>query len=158
MTRDELIRIQRRETKRELYALAMLCCRRFLRSAELVGMRGAVIDKLRQFGIHDAMDLGPLIPAWMLLCDRYMSELYDPQLGLFADPETEALTAWVQFVYQKLFAKLVREDELVRNVLRALGCLPCQSPEQSAVAVCQYLSEMTLPSAPPPWAPEEEID
>jgi hypothetical protein len=159
MTRDELIRTQRREIKREIYALAMLCRRRFLRSADLVGVRGAAIDRLRQVGLQDAVDLTPLFPAWQLLCDRYMAELYDPQLVLFADPETEALTAWLQFVYQKLFATLVREDEFVRNVLRALGSIPCQSPDQAAAAaVCQYLLEMPLPSKPPPWAHEETVE
>lgn len=158
MTCDDLGRIQREGTKQALLALVMLCRRRFLRSADLVGIRGAAIERLRQFGVHDAVDLEPLVPAWRLLCDRYLSERFDPQLGLFSDPDTEAATAWERFVYQQLFAELVREDEFVRNVLRALGCLPCQSPQQAAAAVRQYLSEMTLPSAPPPWAPEEGID
>lgn len=158
MTCDDLGRVQREGTKQTLFALAMLCRRRFLRPADVVGIRGAAIERLRQFGVHDAVNLEPLVPAWQVLCDRYLSERFDPQLGLFSDPDTEAATAWGRLMYQQLFAELVREDEFERNVLRAHGCLLCQSPEQAAASVRKYLAEMTLPSAPPPWAPEEGID
>lgn len=157
MTKSDLVRYQRERTAQELYNLAMQCRRRFLRSAELVGMRSNAIERLRQLG-YEAVNLEPLFPAWRVICDRYISEYYDPQMDLFTEPDTQVQMAWSSFIYHKLFPALVREDELVRNVLRALDGLPCQSPKEAADSVRHYVSEMSLPFTPPPWAPEEEID
>jgi hypothetical protein len=158
MTRDELAQLQREQSSQMLFSLAMSCRRRFLLSADLVGMRGAAVDKLRAFGVRESVDLAPLIPAWRCLCERYLTARYDPQLGLFEDHRTQVETGWERFVYHELLPELVRNDDLVRNVLRSLGGLPCQSRGQAASAVYQYILEMVLPAEAPPWAPEEEID
>ena len=158
MTKDELAEVQRQGAADMLMSLAMLCRRRFLRSADLVELRSKAIETLRTFGYETRADLSSLVPAWHVLCDRYLEELYEPQIDLFSDEISKQAVDWSRFVYYKLFSQVVRDDELVRNVLRALGALPCKSPQEAAAALCQYFREMTLPSTRAPWAAEEEID
>ncbi|HEX6899318.1 MAG TPA: hypothetical protein VF789_06370 [Thermoanaerobaculia bacterium] len=157
MTKAALAELQRQETAGMLFYLAMLCRRRFLRSAYLVEMRSKVIDALRDLGQVERVDLSSLVPAWNVLCGRYLEEIYDPQGELFSAGSPQA-DDWSRFVYHKLLPQVVRDDELVRNVLRALGALPCNSPQEAAAVLCQYFGELTLPSERPPWAPEEELD
>lgn len=154
----ELAQYQQDQSVHALFSLAMSCRRRFLLAADLVEMRGPAMKKLRIFGQLERIDLAPLLPAWRCLCDRYLSSHYNPQLSLFEDRRSQIITEWEQFVYHKLFPTLIRSDELVRNVLRALGGLPCRAPEQAAASVHQHLLEMTLPDDAPPWAAEEEFD
>jgi hypothetical protein len=157
MTRDELAETQAAEAVQHIYALSMKCRRRFLRSADLVCMRSAPIAKLRKWG-SESLKVGPLILPWQLICHRYLWERHDPQLSLLSKtPLMEAAEAWSQFVYWHLLPHLVLDDEFVRNVLRALGGIPCESPERAVTAVGSFLAEMTLPDAAPPWDPEEAI-
>jgi hypothetical protein len=79
-------------------------------------------------------------------------------MSLFHDRKSHLREGWSQFVYWELIPTLVRDDTLVRNVLRALGGLPCKSPEQAASTVYQHFLEMNLPNQHPPWAAEELID
>lgn len=141
-----------------LLALAMLCRRRFLRSADLLEMRSKVIETLRYLGYTERVDLSPLVPAWRVLCDRYLEEFYDPQRNLFSGEISEQLVDWSRFVYHRLLPQVVRDDELVRNVLRALGALPCKSSQEAAATLCHYFREVTLPSMEPPWEAQEELE
>ena len=87
-----------------------------------------------------------------------MSERYDAQVTLFEDHDIHVQKDWGTFVYWEVFPNLLDDDELVRNILRALGGLSCRSPEEAALTVRLYINEMALPTAPPPWAPEEVIE
>lgn len=42
--------------------------------------------------------------------------------------------------------------EAVRNVLRALGALPCRDPQEAARSLYQCVQDMTMPDCPPEWA------
>jgi hypothetical protein len=159
MSLKNLNQIQAETRIQMLHNLAMTCQRRFLLAADLVEISGPAIKGLREFGFQ-SVELRPLIPAWQCLCLRYQTELDDPQMSLFQEHDrlSQLREAWGQFVYWKLIPKLVQDDSLVRNVLRSLGGLPCQSPEQAANAVYQHFLEMTLPDTRPPWAAEEILD
>ena len=136
----------------------MLCRARFVQSADLVGLHSPVIKALRSYGYQAGLDVSPLFPAWQKLCDRYVAERYNPQISLFGDHATEQTAAWYHFIYHELFPQLVREDEFVRNVLRALAALPCRCQTEAVVALRQYFREITMPSDSPPWAAEQEIE
>lgn len=157
MTMKGLEQLQDDHAVQAMNSLVMACRTRFIRSAELVEIRGPAIDQLQRLGFQGAIDLNPLMHAWRCLCKRYRSEKYDPQQHLFCNNETELEEMWGKFVYHELVPQLLREDELIRNVLRAVGGLPCTSPDKAADAVYQHFLEMTFPTMPPPWAPEEII-
>ncbi|MBN2299512.1 MAG: hypothetical protein JXM72_13000 [Deltaproteobacteria bacterium] len=152
---EELKRIQEEHAVQALTSLFMHCRNRFLRSAELVEINGSAIDQLRKFGFQTRVDLSPLIPAWQYVCKRYRDERYDPQMQLFCDNGTKLEQMWGQFVYHDLVPQLLRENEFVRNVLRALGGIPCTSPDKAAGAVYQYFLEMTLPAMQPSCTHED---
>ncbi len=157
MTTNRIEQLQEEHAAQAINCLVMICRARFIRSAELVGIRGPAIDYLRRLGFQEAIDVTPLMEAWRYLCKRYCSERYDSQQTLFCNSETELEEIWGKFVYHELIPQLVREDELIRNILRAVRGLPCKDPDKAAEAVYQYFLEMTLPAIPPPWAPEEII-
>lgn len=142
----------------DIGTLLWYCRRRFLRAADLVGIRSESIESLRRFGQVERTDLAPLVPAWTVICDRYVAEQYDPQLALLPDMIEEEPDRWSRFVHHHLIPEIVRDDELVRNVLRALGALPCVSPREAASAVRSYFLNMTLPHDKPLWAPEKDVD
>ena len=62
--------------------------------------------------------------------------------------------AWVK----DAFPTLLQDDELVRNVLRALGAIPCTDAKLAVLALTATLTNMTLPAQRPPWAPETQDD
>lgn len=127
--------------------LALHCRRRYLHSADLVGVRSAEIERLREFGWKAGIDVAPLMPAWQGLCSRYVNERYDGQSGLFDKYGSSQQEAWCHFVNWTLFSHLLREDEFVRNVLRALGASACTSRHAAADGIHRHLMEMPLPAA-----------
>jgi len=145
MTREELEQYQIEVASVQLGSLMHNCRSRYLQAADLVQLRIDDIDKLRDFGIMESVNLAPLIPSWDCICDRYLAERYDPQPTLFEDHDEQCKREWNEFVYWRLIPTLLRDDEFVRNVLRALGGLPCQSPPQAAASTRQYFQDMVLP-------------
>ncbi len=157
MTTKRIEQLQEDHAAQAINSLVMTCRARFIRSADLVGIRGPAIDHLQRLGLQESINVVPLMNAWLYLCKRYRAERYDPQQNLFRNSETELEELWGKFVYHELIPQLLREDELVRNILRAVRGLPCTDPDKAAEAVYQYFLEMTLPAMSPPWAPEEII-
>jgi hypothetical protein len=158
MSRIEIDQIQRKNAAEALLSLAMTCRTRFLRAASLLEIGSEAINTLRAFGSHASVDVAPLMPAWQCLCDRYVSERYSAQLSLLRDGDSDLTEDWGKFLYHEMFPTMLRDDSLVRNVLRALGGLPCASTKQAAGAVRQHILEMTLPSSPPLWALGEIVE
>ncbi|PWC91932.1 hypothetical protein [Azospirillum sp. TSO5] len=157
MTRDELAAFQADRAKTDLFALYSLCRRRFLRAAALLELPRDRLGPIAAMGGWEPVELAPLMPAWSILCRRYREEGYDPQINLFAPSASTPAEAWSHFVHHRLFPTLAQDDELVRNVLRAVGATPCRSSANAAEALCLRLTEMTLSDTPSPWAPEEDI-
>lgn len=158
MTCNELAQYQHDQTSGILYSLVMSCRERFLRSADLVQLRVPAVTELRQFGATERIDVSALIPAWQHLCARYLSECYDPQMSFFDDHRDRETTRWDQFAYSKLLPMLIGDDEVVRNVLRATGGLPCRARLEAAQCLDLYIGELSLPSLRPPWSSENEIE
>ena len=77
---------------------------------------------------------------------------------LFNDPKESEDAKWSSYFYHTLMPTLVQNDTTVRNVLRALMALPCDSPKAAADALCHEFNEMTFPTQPPPWAPETDTN
>jgi hypothetical protein len=135
-----------------------MCRRRFLRAADLLGLKSEPIDALRQIGWAERVNMTSLLPAWNVLCEKYLRARWSDQLPLLPNPDSEPFTQWSRFVHWQFFPTLVREDEVVRNVLRAVGALPSVDKDNAVGALRLYVSEMILPGDAPPWAPEEEAD
>lgn len=156
MTQPDAEELYRESVRGALASLAIRCCTRFARAADLVQLRDAEIAKLRRMGHSEPIGTTLLYPAWRRLCARFLDERYDAQLALFGKNLAEhRAERFREFVYWELFPVLEEENELVRNVLRAVGGLPCTSKQDAADAVLQYFEEMTLPSARPRWTQEE---
>jgi hypothetical protein len=158
LTREELARFQFDDRVHAIFTLATRCRDRFVRAADLVCLRSPAIDKVRAFGYGEPVSVLPLVDAWRVVCERYLDVRYDAQLALCPGSSVEEPERWIRFVHWELFPKLVRDDELVRDVLRALGRLPCPSPASAAEAVRCHFINMHLPPDPPAWGIEDDIE
>src|SRR5688572_7893313 len=121
LTPQDLERVQFDGKVKHIDSLVRLCRARFVRAADLVCMRSGATENLRRFGQFDGIDVSPLLGAWSVICERYLRERFDPQPALLPDVMSDEPGRWSRFVHHELFPSLVRDDELVRNVLRALG-------------------------------------
>lgn len=147
----------------DLQALASACQRRFLAAAALVQLSGPAIKRLRRLGWNEVFDVHGLLPAWRILCHRYVDELYSPQLPLplptddplLQDPLNAPVVTWQRFVHHQLIPALVESNEVVRNVLFAVGGLPCRDRKTAVEALKLQLREMTLPGQSPTWIDTE---
>ncbi|HEV3276301.1 MAG TPA: hypothetical protein VG860_05750 [Terriglobia bacterium] len=151
MTPEEFAVVQRDDMRYALSNLIHDCLRRFLKAAQLVSLRGPVIDAIDKARFESRIDLTPLLPAWGLICQRYRQERFDAQGKLFEDQSRHALERWSHYLHWELFPSLVREDEFVRNVLRVSLLLPCRSTMDAASALCHQIAEMNLPYGTPMW-------
>ncbi len=144
-----MVLVQHKQTHEVLSYLIMECRRKFLRGAELVEVRSVVIERLTHFGYKDLEDLDQLNPAWDCLCNRFMKERFDPQMLLFEDHDKAMKKSWGEFIYWEICPKLLEDDEVVRNILRASGGLPCKSKQNAGLFLYSYISEMTFPNSRP---------
>ena len=155
MTPGEFSALQLEDGRRALSSLLQDCIRRFLAAGSLVGVDGPIFKGLRDVRYEGHVDLAPLFPAWEVICERYLKERFDQQPSLFKDHRVESLEHWGQFLHWELFPHLLRENEFVRNLLRATPLLPCHSHQQAACALSDHIREMSLPFGRPPWDPAE---
>lgn len=125
-----------------LTALHDRCRRRFLQAARLVGADPAQWPHLAGAGVTTSIEMGPLLPFWSVLCDRYRAELFTPQSELFGPREPHE--RFSQFVHWRLWPLLASENECVRNVLRATGTIPARDRTGPAGALVLYMRELTL--------------
>lgn len=155
VTPEQFAILQQEWVRPALSHLVQRCQQRFLRAADLVHLRGPVIERIRRATAGAGLDLTPLLPVWQLICERFRHERFDPQMPLFGHHNEEIVERWSQFLYGELFPILLREDECVRNVLRALELLPNQAPATAVAALCRHISEMNLSYGTPVWDSEE---
>lgn len=156
MTPEEFARAQQEWAVPVLSTLIEKCLRRYLRAAGLLQLRDQQFEKLHKASIDGGWDLSSLKALWQTACDRFGEEVYDPQLELSRDHDTAMLDKWGEFLYQRLLPALCREDECVRDVLRAVELLPSKSRHGAARALAHFVEEMILPGERPPWARIEE--
>jgi DNA-binding GntR family transcriptional regulator len=131
-----------------LSSLVDRCARRFVSAADLVGVKGREIERLRRSRYEGGTDLSRLLEGWDVLCTRYRRERYDAQASLIEDHGDQETRRWSEFLYWELFPSLEQEDEFVRNVLRAVELLPSRSPARAAAAIRHHLQEITLVHEP----------
>lgn len=150
MTRREFAAYQKAHACEALSWLANDCIKRYLAAARLVGLQGAIADRIAEARCKGGQDLTPLLTVWDAVCERYRDERFDAQESLFEAHDAEVRREWSEFVHWKLFPRLLREDEFVRNVLRALRLLPCRDIADVVTALRCHVFEMTLPDDDPP--------
>jgi hypothetical protein len=150
VTIQEFEQVQFHGGRGHLASLILLCARRFSDAAHLLGIRGREIDRVRG-ACSGGTDPAPLLVVWKVLCDRYRVERYDPQIGLFLDHGAELQARWGAFLHTELFPELVRENEVVRDVLRVLGLLPTTSVPESAAALANHIKQMGFPFRDSLW-------
>jgi hypothetical protein len=131
--------------------------RRFLSAARLLEIKNQHINQVDDLLIKNPVPLWPFVPALRILETRYFNEVFSPQLSLL-EPNLPEDQMWSQFFHWKLLPHLLREDYVVRSVLRLSGALPCSSLNDVAHSLATYFSEITLPSRPPLWAPEDQAE
>jgi hypothetical protein len=150
LTRAELDQFQYEERIQVLSSLVTQCRDRYLRSAALVELDSDAVERVRALTYEARVDLTPLIGPWVLLCERYRDIKYSPQIPLLPDRAVGEPMRWTNFVHQRLLPQLIQDDELVRNVLRVLGGLPCASRAEAAVAIRSYVANVFME---PDWVP-----
>ena len=151
---DDLRRIQREAATANLYGLVVSCRGQFLEAADLLEWRSAAIERLREAGVVESIDLWPLYGAYTVLSERYIAEFFSPQESLFFDPTEMQDAKWSSYFHHHLVPQLLRNHDVVRNVLRAVRLLPCNDPQAAATALTQCFTELNLPQTAPVWAPE----
>ena len=107
-------------------AVSMLyqrCQHRFVRAAELLEINDPEIHRIKDFR---QPDLHALINMYETLCSRYVAEVYTQQMDFFKSKDPVRL--WRNYFYDDLAPRLVARDDVVRNVLKATGVLPCSDP------------------------------
>jgi hypothetical protein len=146
MNREQFVRHQRETFRYAMSSLLQSCEIRYLDAARLLEVDGVVIDGIGEARARGQTDLSPLIPAWTVICSRYLSEVFSLQVDLF-DPEDEKfIRPWSEFLYQRLFPVLVTHDGFVRDLLRVVDLLPCRSKADASASLVTELTEMTFPS------------
>lgn len=155
---DEFRKFQREGATTNLVFLVMACRRKFLNAARLLELRNPVIDRLSSFGLDVGVNPWPLLGPFTVLAERYVKHFFSPQENLFHDPMERQDERWGKYFHHVLVPDLLANDEVVRNVLRAVRALPSQQPEQAAITLSQYFAETTLPETHPLWAPEDIVD
>ncbi len=76
---DDLRRIQREAATANLYGLVASCRGRFVEAADLLEWRSAAIERLREAGVVESIDLWPLYGAYTVLSERYIAEFFSPR-------------------------------------------------------------------------------
>ena len=136
-----------------LNALVQACRHRFVTAAALLEWQTPTVAAVARLGVRSPVDMWPLMAAYSLLCERYIASFWSPQRSLSRSPGDEPDERWCAYFYKQAIPALVDRDDVVRNILRAVGSLPCRSPQEAAQALCQTIEEMTLPDCLPGWAP-----
>jgi hypothetical protein len=151
---DDFREMQRAGAMPCLSSLFDACRRKFLNAANLLEVRSPAIERLRSVGVETRIDLWPMLNPFMVLAERYVAAFFSPQAALFPAPGGKEDERWSRYFHQVLLPHMLQQDELVRNVLRAVRALPCNDPPGAASAVGHYFAEMTLPETSPAWVPE----
>lgn len=121
-------------------------------------MRTDAIKNLEEFGVGMRVDLSPLLAPFSVLTERYIDRFFSSQENLFQNPDERLDVKWDRYFHHVLVPYLLADDEVVRNILRAVYALPSKEPEEAIYSLKQRFTEMTLPETQPPWAPEAAVD
>lgn len=151
---DEFRAFQRKRAVIDLTSLLMACRRRFLQAASLLEMPTSGLAGLMSLGVDAPVDCEPLLGPFAILAERYVDLFFSPQADLLSEPGQGQGESWARYFHSVQMPLLLANDEVVRNLLRAVGALPSRQGEQAIAALGHYFAEMTLPETRPLWAPE----
>ncbi len=154
MNADRLREACREHAVRSVELLALESQVKFINAANLMEWRSPILAKVRALTCKDAAELWPLHSVFELICERYIATFYSPQRELITKVGDEPDELWWQYFVHVLVPCLMSNDDVVRNVLRAVNALPCRDPQEAARALEHHVWEMTLPGAQPAWAPK----
>lgn len=130
---------------------------KFLHAANLLQVYSPIITQLRNK--TDGVQLWPLLPFYQSLCERYIENFFSPQLDLIDLIKEGADQKWEQYFFWVLVPDLLRQDDLVRNILKAVGLLSCSDPNRASQSLTYYADEIVLPGVESAWqAPDPEED
>jgi hypothetical protein len=152
---DEFRRYQREGATANLFSLVMSCRRKFLNAARLLELNSNYIESLSDFGVSDTVDLWPLLNPFIDLTERYVEHFFSSQDNLFHLHMERQDEQWSKYFHQILIPHLLANDEVVRNILRAVRALPSKNPDDAVISLNHYFKETTLPETAPAWDPED---
>lgn len=152
---DDFRRAVRETANSQIASFVESCRRRFINSALLLEIRSPTIEKLMD-SCGERVELWPLLKSYETLMERYADLYFTSQLTLFYDPKETPDMLWYKYFHHVLVPTLLQRNDIVRNVLKALSLLPCESSKTAADALVYEFSELTLPTQIPPWAPEDK--
>ena len=155
---DDFKKYQREGASANLLSLVMSCRRHFLNAARLMEINKKIIDNLSRFAIDQPVDLWPLLAPFTLLAERYIEHFFNLQDNLFLEHLERQDEQWWKYFYQILVLHILSNDEAVRNILRCVGALLSNHPEQKSAALKHYFSVTTLPETFPLWSPVDGLD
>lgn len=137
----------------DLSHLIKRSCDRFLRAASLLEIRGPVIKNLQAF-YCEKINYESLLRPHNIIIQRYINEIYSPQLDLIDAAESEGNWKWHKFFYYQFIPLVLSDNEALKNILRAAKAIPSSDFSQNIDSLCQIYSDLTLPDTQPLWAKE----
>lgn len=158
MHTNELRAFQRERAASMLLTLIMACRSKFLKAAHLLEVHSPALDALASFGVGTPVDHEPLLEPMAVLTERYVEQFYSPQEDLALEPGQRQDEKWTRYFHHVLMPHLLANDNVVRDVLRAVRALPSRDHAQAPSALLHYFAEMTLPETRPLWAPEDAVN
>ena len=154
---DTFREVQQLGINPKLSSLVNQSRRKFLNAANLLQVHSPVITQMA--AKTEGIQLWPLSPFYQGLCERYIESFFTPQLDLIDPIKEGADQKWEQYFSWVLAPYLLKQNDLVRNILKAVGLLPCNNPTRASESLAFYADEMTLPGVESAWhAPDPEED
>ena len=153
MNIKEFRQVQNDCTVTYLTTLALASRLRFLSAAHLLEIKNEVIGSVSALGIRSGINIRPLRRSYRTLAARYVDSFYSPQMKLFPLPGETQDEQWSRYWYHYLVPDLVENDDVVRDVLRALQVLPCKNIEAAVFEIEQYCTEFDMPEIKSYWTP-----
>jgi hypothetical protein len=146
---DQFRVLQRSTARRDLSSLVVRCQKKYLQAAQLLELRSRDLEALSAHGVDLPIDPGPLAQPFAVLADKYVDRFFSPQIDLLPESTPAQDEKWLRYLYGILMPHLVLDDDVVRNVLRAVGALPSRQSCEAALALSLRFAEMPLPQEPP---------
>ena len=147
---DYFRREQRAGVNYCVHSLFTNCQTKFVNAANLLELQSPILDALRKDATPVA-DLGVLRGVYSLICQKYINEIFSPQLDMINQLAYIEDKKWIRCYYQKIIPRLISDNDFVLNVLRATKVIPCKDPRAAADALLHHVNESSLISTTHIW-------
>ncbi len=126
--------------------LAILCSRKFTSAGRLVVCDPSVISTLEKLAVEARVEVSWLREAASVLWERCVKMYDHPQQGdLFNGWPDSPDKLWSVYFYRELAPRLVQDDDVVRDLLGAIGTLPNPERRCWSLELQRRLREIELP-------------